>query len=318
MDPHLAAYLEYLRSQRKLAALTLKHYERDLALLLQAKGDLDWSALQEHHLRKAAAQMHARGLNPRSIARTLSAWRGCLRWLAQQGVCAAAPALRAPKAAKNLPKALPVDQTGWLLEQEGKPDDPLRAACDRAMFELLYSSGLRASELCGLDWQPAQGAADAPQYRSAGWIDMDEHMAHVTGKGNKMRAAPFGGKALQALQAWLTLRPQLARQDNSRDAHALFLNQRGKRISVRVLEWRIAQFGARAGLDSHLHPHMLRHSFASHMLQSSGDLRAVQEMLGHASIASTQVYTALDFQHLARVYDAAHPRAKRKTNEQEG
>jgi integrase/recombinase XerC len=310
-DSMLAAYLEYLRSQRKLAALTLENYQRDLLELGRFKGEQEWSALRPLDIRKFAAKMHSQGLNPRSIARKLSSWRGWFAWLAQQGKLPLNPVdgVRPPKRGKPLPKALSVDQAVFLVEQE---HDTAAKACNAAMFELLYSSGLRASELVSLDVSYQAQASDAAQYVSKGWVDLSEQMVQVLGKGNKTRAVPLGKAAVQALQTWLQWRATLAKADASRDAHALFLNQHGRRISVRVLQLRLQAHAQAIGMDSHVHPHMLRHSFASHVLQSSGDLRAVQDMLGHASISSTQVYTALDFQHLAQVYDAAHPRAKKK------
>lgn len=309
--PTLVAYLEYLRSQRKLAALTLENYQRDLQELLQFTGSEEWRAVRPLDIRKFAAKMHAQGLNPRSIARKLSSWRGWFGWLAQQGLLDVNPVdgVRPPKRGKPLPKALSVDQAVFLVEQ---PSDDAAKACNTAMFELLYSSGLRASELVSLDIHYVAQVSDCAQYVSPGWIDVNEQMVQVLGKGGKSRSVPVGKSALLALQHWLKWRNTLAKQDASCDAHALFVNQHGRRISVRVLQLRLKAHAQKIGMDSHVHPHMLRHSFASHVLQSSGDLRAVQEMLGHASISSTQVYTALDFQHLAQVYDAAHPRAKKK------
>ncbi len=188
------------------------------------------------------------------------------------------------------------------------------ALCNRAMFELLYSSGLRVSELAGLDVRYTSHTANVQQtgYVSLGWIDFDSGEVTVTGKGNKMRTVPVGQAALEALNAWLAVRASLAKQDGGSDAAALFVSQRGSRISPRVLQLRLKAHAQAVGIPVNVHPHVLRHSFASHVLQSSGDLRAVQEMLGHATIASTQTYTSLDFQRLAKVYDAAHPRAKRK------
>ncbi len=310
-DTLLPAYMEYLRSERKLATLTLENYLRDLQELASYKDSQEWAELRPLDIRKFAAKMHAQGLNPRSIARKLSSWRGWFGWLAQQGMLKVNPVdgVRPPKRSKPLPKALSVDQAVFLVEQES---DTAAKACNAAMFELLYSSGLRASELVSLDLHYQVQASDVAQYVSAGWVDLDEQMVQVRGKGSKTRAVPVGKAALQALQVWLQWRPSLAKSDASRDAHALFLNQHGRRVSVRVLQLRLQAHAQAIGMDSHVHPHMLRHSFASHVLQSSGDLRAVQDMLGHASISSTQVYTALDFQHLAKVYDAAHPRAKKK------
>ncbi|MGW8389973.1 tyrosine recombinase XerC [Pseudoduganella sp. HUAS MS19] len=303
------AYLAHLATQRKLSAHTVAAYGRDLRELAALSDGKAWAALTHFDIRRYAAQLHGRGLDARSIARKLSGWRGFFAWLGRHGTLAANPVegVRAPKRAKTLPKALSVDDAVQLVA----PTAPSAGAgaparlCDRAMFELLYSSGLRVSELASLD-RAFRKAGDG-QPASLGWLELDNAEVVVTGKGNKMRRVPVGSAALDALQAWLAVRP--APTDGS---SALFLNERGKRITPRVVQLRLKAHGIRAGAPVAVHPHMLRHSFASHVLQSSGDLRAVQEMLGHASITSTQVYTALDFQHLALVYDKAHPRAKIK------
>jgi integrase/recombinase XerC len=246
-------------------------------------------------VRRFVAQMHAKGLAPRSLASLLSAWRGLYRWLVRHRGFAANPVegVRAPKPGRRLPKALSVEQVQRLLELEegGAP----AAARDRAMFELMYSSGLRLGELVALD------VAD-------GRLDLEEGEVTVTGKGRKTRTVPVGARARAALEAWLGARAQLAAPAEK----ALFVGARGRRIAPAVVERRLRLLAARQGVAGRLHPHMLRHSFASHVLQSSQDLRAVQEMLGHASIATTQVYTHLDYQALAKVYDAAHPRARKK------
>jgi len=241
--------------------------------------------------------------------RKLSGWRGFFEWLGRQGGVSANPVegVKPPKRAKTLPKALSVDDAVNLVAPaapRAEANAPARL-CDRAMFELLYSSGLRVSELSGLDLHYRKAEAGHPA--SLGWLELDNAEVVVTGKGSKMRRVPVGSAALDALQAWLAVRPAPA--DGS---SALFVNERGKRVTPRVVQLRLKAHGIQAGSPVAVHPHMLRHSFASHVLQSSGDLRAVQEMLGHASITSTQVYTALDFQHLALVYDKAHPRAKIK------
>ncbi len=246
-------------------------------------------------MRRFVAQLHARGLAPRSLASLLSAWRGLYRWLARHKGYDANPVdgVRAPKPGRRLPKALSVEQVGRLLEpgEDGTP----AAARDAAMFELMYSSGLRLAELVGLDL-------------GDGRLDLAAGEVTVTGKGSKTRTVPVGERAKAALEAWLGARAQLAAPGEK----ALFVGARGRRIAPGVVERQLARLAARQGIAGRLHPHMLRHSFASHVLQSSQDLRAVQEMLGHASIATTQVYTHLDYQALARVYDAAHPRAKKK------
>lgn len=312
-DPRqsLDKYLDNLQFQRMLSAHTIASYRRDLAELAQMAGEIPWVDVDQGHIRKFAAQLHARGLNPRSIARKLSSWRGFFDWLAQASPLKRNPAegVRPPRKNKPLPKALSVDDAVHLVSQ----DNPARGqsgmqACNRAMFELLYSCGLRVSELCGLDVTFVREEG----YTSTGWLDIDNQEVFVTGKGNKMRSVPVGSHAIAALSEWIEVRATMPRKTvDTQHMHALFLSERGSRISPRVAQLRLKEHGKALGLATDVHPHMLRHSFASHMLQGSGDLRAVQELLGHASIAATQVYTSLDFQRLAQVYDAAHPRAKK-------
>jgi integrase/recombinase XerC len=298
-------YLRELSTQRQLSSHTVAAYRRDLAELAQLAGHEDWAALLHADMRRFAARLHASGQEPRTIARKLSGWRGFYAWLSRQVALPANPVegVRAPRRPKTLPKALAVDAAVQLLEanRHGHPEPA--ELCNHAMFELLYSSGLRVSELAGLDlaYNNEHGAT------SLGWYDAAAGEVVVTGKGGKMRRVPVGGPARAALAAWLAVRPPAAD-----GGAALFLSSRGARITPRVVQQRLKQHAIRAGSPTHVHPHVLRHSFASHLLQSSGDLRAVQELLGHASITSTQVYTALDFQHLAAVYDRAHPRAKAK------
>jgi integrase/recombinase XerC len=309
---YLDGYLDNLISQRQLAALTTVSYRRDLLELIAFTTASDSKAtltsVTHFQIRKFAAQLHAQGLNARSIARKLSAWRGFFNWLSEQNAITSNPVdgIKAPKRSKPLPKALAADDAVRLVAEPapGKNADSAMQLCNHAMFELLYSSGLRVSELVGLDLRYVQEA----RYVSAGWIDFDAHEVMVTGKGNKMRSVPIGQAAMDALQAWLAVRDTLVKLD----PHPLFLSERGTRVSARVVQLRLKAHGHAIGLPTDVHPHVLRHSFASHVLQSSGDLRAVQEMLGHASIAATQIYTSLDFQRLAQVYDAAHPRAKKK------
>jgi integrase/recombinase XerC len=267
-----------------------------------ATAPVELRAAQPHHLRGFAAQLRGRGLAPRSIAIALAAWRGLYRWWGRQGLVSANPVdgLRPPKAAKPLPKALSVEQAVRLAEHESAGPDPALAARDHAIVELLYGCGLRVGEIVGLDLV-ASG-------RAAGWIDVADASAHVLGKGSKRRSVPVGRPALAALAGWCALRARLARPDEP----ALFVSRRGTRLTAGQLRLRLKSQAQRAGLPTHVHPHMLRHSFASHLLQSSGDLRAVQELLGHANISTTQVYTKLDYQHLAKAYDAAHPRARHK------
>lgn len=288
-------FLAELAIQRRASQHTLDAYRRDLKRLdelAQSVGG-DVVTLNPAQLRRGLMQLHARDLAPRSIARTLSGWRSFYAWLAKKGRIAANPAdtLKAPKRPRLLPKALGVDQAAALLDA---PANGLLEQRDAAMFELFYSSGLRLAELVGLDWP--------------GGIDLDSGEVTVTGKRRKTRVVPLGDKARQALEIWLRQRPFLLKTGET----ALFVNQRGTRITPRQVQTRLDLWAKRAGLGLHVHPHMLRHSFASHVLQSSGDLRAVQEMLGHSSITATQIYTHLDFQHLAKIYDHAHPRAKVK------
>ena len=291
---HAEDYLAALEHQRRLAPATLENYRRAITLLLGLHKQ-PMATLEPAQVRRAVALLHAKGLSPRTLALVLSAWRGWFRWLARHRGFAANPVLgiRAPKAGRPLPKALSVDAAQRLLDA-GPASAPL-ALRDRAMFELLYSSGLRLAELVSLN-------------TGDGGLDLREAEVTVTGKGSKTRTVPIGAKAREALEAWLGVRAQLAQPGEK----ALFVGARGSRIARAVVGARLAAWGRRAGIPERVHPHMLRHSFATHVLQSSQDLRAVQEMLGHASISTTQVYTHLDYQALAKVYDAAHPRARKK------
>lgn len=289
---HQRDYLLYLTQERRLSANTAASYKRDIDELIELVGAGNLGELQSHQIRRFAAQLHARGLGGRSIARMLSAWRGFYHYLVRDHGFKTNPCMgvRAPKSAKRLPHALSPDEATQLMNIA---EDSALALRDKAMFELFYSSGLRLSELTSL---------------ALGDVDVSDGIVRVTGKGNKTRVVPVGRHALAAIDAWLAPRAVLANGGET----ALFLGQNGNPLGVRAVQLRLKQWALKLGLDSSLHPHMLRHSFASHVLQSSGDLRAVQEMLGHASISTTQVYTQLDFQHLAKVYDAAHPRAHRK------
>jgi integrase/recombinase XerC len=294
-DARLAAdYLDALKHQRRLSPATLANYAHALDLLLGLQKDAPLKALEAHQVRRYVAMLHSKGLAPRTLALTLSAWRGLFKWLVRYKGLAANPVLgvRAPKAAKPLPKALSVEQATKLLDVPG--GDSVELARDRAMFELMYSSGLRLGEVVALDL-------------GDGRLDLAQGEVTVTGKGSKTRTVPVGARARQALKAWLEVRNQLA----ATDERALFVGARGRRIGPTLVGKRLHAWASRS-LGQPVHPHMLRHSFATHVLQSSQDLRAVQEMLGHASISTTQVYTHLDFQALAKVYDAAHPRARKK------
>ncbi|RKP58565.1 tyrosine recombinase XerC [Pararobbsia silviterrae] len=307
-DPLIAGYLSSIANERKLSSYTLSGYTRELDVLAALAGTRPLTALSAVDIRGAAARAHASGLAPRTIAYRLSIWRSFYRWVALHHELPANPVatVRAPKRAKTLPKAISADDAARLMEAPPiHPDHPVESARDKAMLELFYSSGLRLAELVGLDVR----YTDRDGYRSLGWIDLDAGDVHVTGKGKRQRIVPVGAKAREALLAWLALRDQWVRHD----PHPLFLSVRGNRLSRSVIQDRVKRLALRAGVPANVHPHVLRHSFATHVLQSSGDLRAVQEMLGHASIAATQVYTSLDFQHLAKVYDAAHPRAKKRS-----
>jgi integrase/recombinase XerC len=309
LPPEALRYLEHVRVEKRLAARTITLYTLDLQRLQQWAGQagLPLLQLQAAHIRRAVAQMHAGGRSGRGIALILSGWRGFYVWAARQGLTGHNPVqgVRAPKAPKPLPKALVVDDAVRLAEYAESSADPWLEARDAAMVELLYGCGLRVGELVGLDAAPGPDT----ERLGRGWIDLQGAEAHVLGKGSKRRSLPVGAAALQALQAWLQLRAAPF-APNALDA-ALFVGQRGKRLSAQSVWLRLRQRSGQAGLTTPVHPHMLRHSFASHLLQSSGDLRAVQELLGHASITTTQVYTRLDYQHLAKVYDQAHPRARR-------
>jgi len=282
-----------------LASRTVELYALNLRTLqdLAAKQPVELTAVANHHVRRWVAQLHSGGHGGRGIALILSVWRGFYAWLGRQHLVTANPVqdVRAPKAPKPLPKALGVDDAVRLAEFRSA-DPPWLEARDAAMVELLYGSGLRVGELVGLDVVAGKSAR--------GWIDIPSAMAHVLGKGSKVRDVPVGQVALAALQRWLDLRGDVP------DQPALFTGRNGTRLSPQAVWQRLRARSLQAGLITPVHPHMLRHSFASHVLQSSGDLRAVQELLGHANIGTTQVYTRLDFQHLAKAYDAAHPRAR--------
>jgi integrase/recombinase XerC len=302
-DP-VAAYLSMLEHERRLSEHTLRAYTHELAELKALANGRALETLSAADMRGAVARAHGGGLSARSIAHRLSAWRAFYRWLAERVEMPANPVatVRAPKRPKTLPKALSVDDATALMEApQGDTPEALR---DHAILELFYSSGLRLAELVGLDAH----FVDTGEYRSAGWLDLASTEVTVLGKGGRRRSVPVGSKAITALRAWIEVRGQFVKLD----PHALFLSTRGNRMSPNVVRERVKRMALLAGVPSNVHPHVLRHSFATHVLQSSGDLRAVQELLGHASIAATQVYTSLDFQHLARVYDLAHPRAKKR------
>jgi integrase/recombinase XerC len=324
LDPLMTRYLEHVRVERRLAARTVTLYALDLTKLADyAKAaSVELVSVQTSHIRRWVAQMHSGGRSGRGIALILSGWRGFYVWLGREGLIASNPVqdVKAPKAAKPLPKALSVDDSVQLASFQNEEQNPWLEARDAAMVELLYGSGLRVAELIGLD---AMATAT-----SRGWVDMQAAEVHVLGKGGKRRAVPVGTKAIQALEAWNLVRAgvfivskainNIVKDDQkSTDENALFLGRNGTRLTAQSVWQRLKRRSLQAGLAVPVHPHMLRHSFASHVLQSSGDLRAVQELLGHSQIATTQVYTRLDFQHLAKAYDAAHPRAKVSTKVKE-
>ena len=290
---HADVYGAFARHLATRPAHTRSAYLRDVAQLLTLAGETRPRSISRAQVSRFLATLHGRGLSGRSLARMLSAWRAFFRYLLETDRAMRddpSAGLKAPKSAKRLPSALTPDEAAKLVAIDGDDDLALR---DRALVELAYSSGLRLSELSGLDVDR---------------LDLAEGEVRVLGKGSKERVVPVGAAARKAIAAWLAKRTDLA----AKGENAMFVGRQGARLSPRTIERRLAAWAIRQGLGRHVHPHMLRHSFASHVLQSSGDLRAVQEMLGHASIASTQVYTHLDFQALAKVYDAAHPRARRK------
>jgi integrase/recombinase XerC len=294
VDALVAGFVAHIAHEKRLAPRSVEAYASDLRDLIDVAAPQAVDTLGPHEIRRCVAKLHARGIGGRTLARRLSAWRGFYRWLAREHGLAVNPALgiRAPKSAKRLPDTLTVEQAARLLD--APPPASWEDVRDNALFELIYSSGLRRAETVSLDL----GAVDA----RAGEV-------RVTGKGARTRIVPVGRAALDALAAWLDLRPRVARDGET----ALFVGRRGARLTGDALAQRLAKRAVAQGIDAKVHPHVLRHSFATHVLQSSGDLRAVQELLGHASLSTTQIYTHLDWQHLAKVYDAAHPRARKRS-----
>lgn len=290
----LDQYLQHLTYERGLSTLTCQNYARDIKLLISLADKCNLSQIQNTQIRRFIATLNGRGLSGKSIARALSAWRGYYDYLVQHKGYSQNPVtgLRAPKSPKTLPQALSTDLAVKFVDIQG---DALLEQRDHAIFELFYSSGLRLSELVNLDID---------------MLDFSDGTVTVTGKGNKTRIIPVGTHAIQALQTWLGRRAEIKVSDIN--PKAVFITQQGKRITPRAIQYRMKEWAIKQGININLHPHLLRHSFATHVLQSSQDLRAVQEMLGHANISTTQVYTHLDFQHLATIYDKAHPRAKKK------
>ena len=291
---YLNQYLDFLHFERGLSDNTRNNYARDIQQLMQLSQPADLASLQITQIRKYVAILHGKGLGGKSIARMLSSWRGFYDYLVQRHQFKHNPVIgmRAPKSAKTLPQALSIEQASKLVDIV---EDDALSQRDHAILELFYSSGLRLSELVGLNIDH---------------IDFAEGTVIVTGKGNKTRIVPLGAHAANAIQTWLPVRAQMLMRNPSEKA--VFISKQGRRISGRNIEYRLKAWSIKQALHTSVHPHMLRHSFATHVLQSSGDLRAVQEMLGHANISTTQVYTHLDYQHLTKVYDSAHPRAKKK------
>jgi len=291
---HLDSYLQHLTFERGLSTLTLKSYTRDIQLLEALANNIALDIVTNTQIRRYIATLHGRGMSGKTIARALSAWRGFYNYLVNHKGYKHNPVtgLRAPKSAKTLPQALSTDQAVKFVDIKG---DGFLERRDHAILELFYSSGLRLAELVNLD---------------ISMLDFSEGTVIVTGKGNKTRIVPLGSHAMSAIQSWLQSRALINIAESNRNA--LFVTQQGKRITPRAVQYRVKEWAIKQGINISMHPHMLRHSFASHVLQSSQDLRAVQEMLGHANISTTQVYTHLDFQHLATIYDRAHPRAKKK------
>jgi len=293
LDTRIESFIQHLEKERRLSAHTVIAYRRDLNALInfRNKNPVNIESLDSYFIRRFASDYHRKGASPRSVARCLSAIRCFFSYLMRTGVVSANPAIsiQAPKPSRRLPATLDADEVASLLKISA--EDALSTR-DRAILELFYSSGLRLAELVGID---------------LGDIDFQDGTVRVTGKGNKTRVVPVGRHALEALKVWMLIRETMTRKEET----AMFVTQRGTRIACRTVQARLKHWGLRQGAPTSVHPHMLRHSFATHMLESSGDLRAVQELLGHASISTTQVYTHLDFQHLAQIYDKAHPRARR-------
>ncbi|PHS26369.1 MAG: tyrosine recombinase XerC [Methylophaga sp.] len=295
MDKDLVAFLHYLAQQKRMSPHTVTNYQRDIKRLLifcEQQNLLSWTALKSSHIRQFIAELHQTGLSGRTIQRSLSAIRSLYRYLMGEGLAELNPAqaVQAPKSKKRLPSTLDVDQMNGLLAIS--PTESIIACRDGAIMELFYSSGLRLAELTSLDIRD---------------VDFGDQLVYVTGKGNKSRVIPVGKQAISALKTWLEKRTQWA----SFEQTALFVGKQGRRLGARAIQQRVNHWGKKQGISDRVHPHRLRHAFASHMLEASGDLRAVQELLGHADISTTQIYTHVDFQHLAKVYDEAHPRAKK-------
>jgi integrase/recombinase XerC len=293
----LRAFLAYMQQQKQFSVYTCEHYQRDLARLIQfllEHGIEHWDAVEVKHIKHWIISLHQHGLSGKSLQRMLSSARSLYRYLLKQGLVKHNPALavQAPKSPRKLPTAPDVDQTQQMLNAPSSDELEIR---DLAILELVYSSGLRLAELLSVNLSD---------------IDFAENLVRVTGKGNRTRVVPVGEQAIKAIQNWLTIRPQFAQENDL----AVFISRQGKRLSPRAVQKRFELWGKQHA-SQHLHPHMLRHSFASHILESSGNLRAVQELLGHSNISTTQIYTHLDFQHLAKVYDSAHPRAKKRQSD---
>lgn len=312
MSDYVNEWLESLRIDKNSSVHTVAAYRRDLNHLAELYPERELGELTNMEIRQGIATLHSRDFNPRSLMRILSSWRNFYKWYSLKYGLDMNPTLgvKTPKVARPLPKALTADEAKLLLDVGLQTDDNSAVhARDQAMFELLYSSGLRLSELVNLDIEFHKSDG----YESRGWLDLEAHEITVIGKGRKPRIVPLGAKAKEAICNWLSRRVELeSPKTNVSDKYALFLGTKGKRISPRVVQLQLKKLAAKTNIPSNIHPHVLRHSFASHLLQSSQDLRAVQDLLGHSKISTTQLYTRLDFQHLSEVYDKAHPRAKKK------
>lgn len=305
-------WLAYLSAEKRYSNHTLSAYMRDMNQLSTLYPNINLANITNPQIRSAVARLHSQNYSPRSLSRLLSTWRSFYKWFCIRERLAVNPTVdvKTPKVPRSLPKALSTDQTKVLLDTGlNLTDHSPIAARDQAIFELFYSSGLRLSELVNVDIQFHR----MDKYESQGWLNLPEREITVIGKGKKTRLLPLGEKAIQAIEFWLSKRHLLVKPNTPpEDEYALFLGERGGRISPRVIQLQLKKLGIKSNIPANIHPHVLRHSFASHILQSSQDLRAVQELLGHANIATTQIYTKLDFQHLAQVYDQTHPRAKKK------
>ncbi len=295
-ETHIADYLEYIQFEKRLSVLTIKNYHQDILLLQKQWPNKKFNAYTNRDVRQSVSILHQKGLNGKSLSRVLSSWRGFFDFLIHKHSFQQNPVLgiKAPKAKKNLPQTLSVDQ---IIKLINITDDSFLGIRDRAVMELFYSSGLRLSELVNLK------IAD---------LNIHDNTASIIGKGNKSRIVPIGKYAMKSLARWISMREKI--KNLSQENKFIFLSEKGNPLGPRAVQYRLKYWAIKQGIPENIHPHLMRHSFASHILQSSQDLRAVQELLGHANISTTQIYTHLDYQHLAKIYDGAHPRAKKNNN----